>query len=164
MPTGCQFRFLLATAALLVCTACGDGAPPAVDAAAYAVPEVLEIQVTGHAFRWQVRYPGRDGKLGTADDLTGERDIHVPRNTRVRLHLRSADYVYSLALPHLGLKEIAVPDLAYELEFAGGAGGTYELRGDQLCGYTHPDLIGKLIVASAPVYAATVHAMPSAVN
>jgi cytochrome c oxidase subunit 2 len=150
---------LSACIALLVCAACGRSKPAPEEPSAYTVPDTYEIEITGHDFRWHVRYPGRDGKLGTKDDVFGDRHVHVPRDRRVRMHLRSEDYVYSLALPQLGLKEIAVPDLSYALEFAGVRVGTYELRGAQMCGYTHPELIGTLVVEPLPDFLAALERM-----
>ena len=145
--------------ALLVCVACGRSEPAPEEPSAYTVPDAYEIEVTGHDFRWHVRYPGRDGKLGTDDDVFGDRHVRVPRGKRVRMHLRSEDYVYSLALPQLGLKEIAVPDLRYALELADVEVGTYELRGAQMCGYTHPELIGTLVVEPLPDFIAALERM-----
>ena len=76
-------------------------------------------------------------------------DVHLPINQNVILELHSKDYVYSFALPHLDLKEIAVPDLTFSLSFKTDTVGTFELLGDQMCGYAHPQLLGKLIVTSA---------------
>jgi len=139
-------RFPTALLLLLVAglaPACGVPADPV-----YTVPDRLEIEVVGDAFHWEVHYPGPDGRLGTADDMIGAQDVHIPSTAHATIHLRSRDYIYTFALPHLGLKEIAVPDLEYSLEFEAGKAGRYELRGDQMCGYTHPDLIGTLIVES----------------
>ena len=60
----------------------------------------------------------------------------------------SDDYIYNLALPHLGLKEIAVPDLSFAIEFTADETGTFDLLGDQMCGYDHPELLGKISVDS----------------
>ena len=127
-------------------------APASRPTAAESVPEEpapsapLLIEVTGDDFNWYHRYPGTDGELRTEDDVVAIRNVHVPVNTKTTLELHSKDYVYTFALPHLGLKEIAVPDMTFSLEFEEDTPGTYELRGDQLCGYSHPDLIGKLVV------------------
>lgn len=109
-------------------------------------PSPYVIEVTGSDFRWDLRYPGDDGRLHTGDDLCAERHIHVPANSRIRLELRSEDYLYQLGFPGLGLKEIAVPDLEFSMEFESGDPGTHELLGGQFCGYTHPDLKGELVV------------------
>ena len=131
-------RLLLLTAlCTLVGQGCHDPDRP---------PEVVEISVTGENFEWHSRYGGPDGKLGTADDVPARQILHVPTDTRIVIHLTSRDYLYTFMLPQLEAKEIAVPDLIFTVEFRTGAPGTFELRGDQLCGYAHKSLLGELVV------------------
>ena len=113
-------------------------------------PDRLRIEITGHEFQWHVRYPGPDGKLGTADDVAGRRHVRVPVGRHVELILQSRDYLYTLALPHERLKEIAVPDLTFSMRLTAKRVGTFELRGDQFCGYSHPELIGEFVVMTEP--------------
>lgn len=115
-------------------------------------PKSLHLEVTGHDFEWQVRYPGRDGILSTDDDFLTRRNITLLIGVPTRIDLKSRDYIYSFALPHVGLKEIAVPDLTYTLEFTPREIGEYQLLGDQLCGYIHPKLIGRIHVRSPDAY------------
>jgi len=49
-------------------------------------------------------------------------------------------------LPHLNLLEATIPGRKFTMEFDAGTPGTYELYGSQMCGYTHPNLIGNLVV------------------
>lgn len=107
-----------------------------------------KVRITGRDFRWHMCYPGPDDTLGTSDDIQDERHLHLPAHTRVQLELTSDDYVYSLAFPHWNEKEIAVPDLRFQLEFQTHDAGTFDLRGNQMCGYTHPELLGQLTVHS----------------
>ena len=115
--------------------------------------ELLVIDITGAEYEWYLRYPGPDGILNTADDGLDMRDLHLPAETNVRLQLHSKDYVYSFALPHLDLKEIAIPDLVFTLSFTTGQKGAFDLLGDQLCGYAHPKLMGNLIILSPAEFA-----------
>ncbi len=110
--------------------------------------EPFDIQIEGSDFQWHIRYPGPDGQLGTADDVIALRHPHLPANTAVRLNLTSADYVYLFAIPQFRLKEIAVPDRTYTLLVDPLAAGAYEFRGEQLCGFSHPNLSGSLFVES----------------
>ncbi len=112
------------------------------------------IDVTGEEFEWHIRYPGSDGTPGTPDDILTRRHLYLPVGANIRLELHSKDYVYSLALPHLELNEIAVPDLTFIMEFKTEREGTYELLGDQMCGYTHPKLMGEMVVLSKEAFAA----------
>lgn len=108
----------------------------------------MVIEVTGEEFNWHFRYPGRDGVLGTDDDLYSVQDLFLPENSKIVLKLASNDYLYSLALPELGLREIAVPDLSFELQFRTKGKQTLQLLGDQFCGFSHETLIGKVHVGT----------------
>jgi cytochrome c oxidase subunit 2 len=116
-------------------------------------PSVLVVELTGDKGTWHVRYPGPDGRLDTPDDLIGGHDLHLPARTQVRLELRSRDAVYFFGVPGLGLNEAAVPDLAFALDFGTGEPGTFELRQDQICGRSHPDLKGRLVVEPLSTFA-----------
>ena len=107
--------------------------------------ETLQIGVDGKEFGWNIRYPGADQELDTDDDVITRRHIHVPTGTKVRLIVGSQDYLYQLALPEQAVKEVAIPGRWQRCSFTVEKPGIYPLVGDQFCGYTHPDLIGKLI-------------------
>ena len=106
----------------------------------------MVIDVTGDEFNWYFRYPGPDGELGTDDDRHSVQDLYLPANSHINLKLHSNDYLYSFALPELGLQEIAVPDLDFALQFATEDERTLQLLGDQFCGFAHETLIGKVYV------------------
>ena len=106
----------------------------------------IVIEVTGDEFNWYFRYPGPDGVLGTSDDQHSVQNMFLPDNSKVNLKLKSNDYVYTFTLPELGMKEIAVPGLSFELQFTTGGEQTLQLRGDQLCGFAHETLIGNVYI------------------
>ena len=126
-------------AALLVVLACtGCGQPDRQDS--------IVVEVTGDEFNWYFRYPGPDGVLGTGDDRHSVQDLFLPANSAVDLKLKSNDYLYSFALPDLGMEEIAVPGLDFGLQFTTQNERTLELLGHQFCGFAHESLIGKVYV------------------
>jgi cytochrome c oxidase subunit 2 len=116
--------------------------------------ESLHIEITGHDYRWSARYPGADGLLGTADDVLTGREVHVPLHAKTQIDLKSGDFIYTFALPHWGLKEIAVPDMTFTLNLTADRVGSFQLLGDQMCGYAHPDLLGTLTVQTQDDFAA----------
>ena len=137
-------------AILLVTSACDTDVPAGVPPLWRHGPDGwLTVLVTGNQFNWHITYPGADGILRTADDIQAIRHLHLPLDTRVRLSLTSEDYLYSLALPDWNLKEIAVPDLSFSLEFETDQIGRFELRGDQLCGFSHPNLMATVTVETS---------------
>ena len=106
----------------------------------------IVIEVTGQEFNWHYRYPGLDGVLGTEDDESSIQNLYLPDHSHIRLRLKSLDYIYTFALPEIDLKEIAVPDLDFELQFRTGSEQILQVLGDQFCGYSHDTLMGKAFV------------------
>ena len=118
---------------------CSSGNETFVPGSETNIPNPLVVDITGKAYEWHIRYPGPDAL------------------TDVRLQLHSREYLYTFTLPHLDLKEIAIPDLMFHLEFNTGPEGIHELLGDQMCGYSHPKLMGKLNVVSHNDFNSLVH-------
>ena len=132
-------RFLVTLLFVLWCGGCAANQPQ------HRLDSIV-IEVTGDEFNWYFRYPGPDGVLGTSDDQHSVQNMFLPDNSNVNLKLKSNDYVYTFTLPELGMIEIAVPGLSFELQFTTGDEQTLQLRGDQLCGFAHETLIGKVYV------------------
>lgn len=53
------------------------------------------IEIIGHEFKWNFRYPGPDGKLGTGDDQISENnELFLPTHCTIRVSLKSDDFIY----------------------------------------------------------------------
>ncbi len=95
-------------------------------------PQEAEIvEIMGYQFAWRVRYPGKDGKLGSYDfrkiDATNEfgldfgdkaayddfmpRELHLPKGRPVEFRIRARDVLHSVFAPHFRLKMDAVPGM-----------------------------------------------------
>lgn len=112
----------------------------------------LVVRVVGRDFYWRFIFPGRDGALGTDDDITKRQDLHVPLNHPVKLELTSDDYVYSFRAPELGLLESAIPELLFTIDFVPEQPGRYELEVDPMCGFAFAhsnDVMGMMVVEPA---------------
>jgi cytochrome c oxidase subunit 2 len=93
--------------------------------------EAMEVEVTGHQFGWEYRYPGKDGVLGrqyfkltdaakgnplgqdwndaaNKDDLHPS-ELHLVVDKPVKLIIRSQDVIHDVGLSHFRLKMDAVP-------------------------------------------------------
>ena len=97
----------------------------------------VNIDVTGHQFAWELRYPGSDGKLGDLDyklttpenilgiDFKDRRSLDdvradtlvLPVNTYVRLNIHAQDVIHSVYMPHFRLQQNAVPGLPTYFRF-----------------------------------------------
>ena len=97
----------------------------------------LNIEVTGHQFAWELRYPGKDQKLGTVDyrlvsgtnklgidfkdknsfdDLQAD-TLVLPVNRVIRLNVRAQDVIHSCYMPHFRVQINAVPGLPTFFKF-----------------------------------------------
>ncbi len=143
---------LVALGLLCVTVGCDRAAPPVASPATPSQPrtpsEPLRVRVTGHDFTWHLRYPGPDRELDTDDDILARRHLHLPMQTPVELELCSDDYVYSLYLPDYELVEMAFPGRPFVVEISTDFAGTSRLLGSQMCGFTHEQLLGDLVVQS----------------
>ena len=89
----------------------------------------LTIQVTGHQWWWEVRYPGTP--VVTANEL------HIPVRTRVRVEVRTADVIHSFWVPRLNRTIDAMPGKTNSIELAADAVGRYRGQCDEFCGLQH---------------------------
>ncbi|HUG39765.1 MAG TPA: cytochrome c oxidase subunit II [Longimicrobiales bacterium] len=109
----------------------------------------FEIAVHASQFEWTVTYPGADGRLGTGDDFQRRNQLHVPVSQPVLVHLSAEDVIHSFFLPHLRVKQDAVPGMDQTLWFEATEPGEYELACAELCGTGHTRMRGTLVVHSA---------------
>lgn len=109
-------------------------------------PGDLRLEVTAKQFEWNIKYPGVDGKLGTADDFDVGTELHVPAGKDVRIKLRSQDVLHSFFLPNVRLKQDVVPGREIDVWFNAVKPGTYELACAELCGFGHYTMRGLLVV------------------
>ncbi len=100
--------------------------------------DALIVEVTGHQFGWEFRYPGADKTLGSKnyklssganslgvnfDDPASKDDIHVsatmhlPVNRPVRFVINAQDVIHDVGLSHFRLKMDAVPGIPTTLWF-----------------------------------------------
>ncbi|HNK27790.1 MAG TPA: cytochrome c oxidase subunit II [Ferruginibacter sp.] len=92
----------------------------------------LVVEVTGHQFAWEFRYPGADGVLGkknfklttsknnlgvdfsdpaSKDDIQLSNTMHIPVGVPIKMVIHSQDVIHDVGLPHFRLKMDAVPGI-----------------------------------------------------
>jgi cytochrome c oxidase subunit II len=90
------------------------------------------VEVTGSQFKWEFRYPGKDGKLGRKyfkdinetkanplgqiwsdpdnhDDIVGSQEMHLIVGKPVKLVIYAKDVIHDVGLAHFRMKMDAVP-------------------------------------------------------
>jgi cytochrome c oxidase subunit 2 len=100
-------------------------------------PASINIDVTGHQFAWELRYPGKDLTLGKTDyklvtgtnvlgidysDKSSWDDLRadtlvLPVNKSVRLNIHAQDVIHSVYMPHFRVQLNAVPGLPTFFKF-----------------------------------------------
>jgi cytochrome c oxidase subunit 2 len=150
--------------------------------------DAVVVRVIAEQFAWNVHYPGADRIFGRTDvklvdtqtnplgldredphaldDLTTLNQLHLPVDKPAIVHLGSKDVIHSFNLPHMRVKQDAIPGLSIPLWFVptvtteemrrrtGNDAFEYEIACAQLCGLGHYRMRGFLTVHSAEGYAA----------
>ncbi len=94
--------------------------------------DAMVVEVTGSQFKWEFRYPGKDGILGKKyykkisdsennplgqlwddpanfDDIYGTSELHLVVNRPVKLVIGAKDVIHDVGLSHFRMKMDAVP-------------------------------------------------------
>jgi len=138
--------------------------------------EATVVHVVAEQFAWNVHYPGPDGEFGerrpelvdtrlnplgldrddpnAQDDVTTVNELHLPVDTPIIVHLTSKDVIHSFALPHMRVKQDAIPGLSIPIWFEAAETGEFEIACAQLCGLSHYRMRGYLTVETEEEFAA----------
>ncbi|AZQ62567.1 cytochrome c oxidase subunit II [Flammeovirga pectinis] len=107
------------------------------DITAPASDSAIQVELMGKQFAWEIRYPGKDLKLGkynvanidntnsmgidfddvNANDDFMAREIVLPVGKEVELKIRAIDVIHSVFLPHFRVKMDAVPGMPTRFKF-----------------------------------------------
>ncbi|CAN5289345.1 hypothetical protein BH11BAC5_BH11BAC5_38720 [soil metagenome] len=100
--------------------------------------DAVVVEVTGHQFGWEFRYPGPDGILGkkdykltkganglgvnfddeaSHDDIHVSTTMHIPVNKPVKFVINAQDVIHDVGLSHFRMKMDAVPGIPTTLWF-----------------------------------------------
>jgi cytochrome c oxidase subunit II len=107
-------------------------------------PKPPLVEVSGRQFEWQLRYAGKDGQLGTADDVFTVNDMHLPSHEEIVMTLKSQDVLHSFFLPNLRVKQDAVPGMRQFVWFRANQTGIYDIVCAELCGWGHYKMRGRV--------------------
>ena len=108
----------------------------------------MKVAVRGGQFAWRYQLPGPDGKFDTGDDVRVKDEVHLPVDSEIELLIESDDFVYTLLIPALDLRRIAIPELVYKLSFRTSRTGEFEVVADPTCSVRlfHDEEMGSVVV------------------
>ena len=116
--------------------------------------DAIVVEVTGHQFGWEFRYPGADKVLGkknyklsdkvnslgvdfndpaSLDDIHVSGTMHIPVGVPVKMVINSQDVIHDVGLSHFRLKMDAVPGIPTTQWFTPNR-TTAEMRADPKIG------------------------------
>lgn len=110
----------------------------------------LEIEITGHQWWWEIRYPGKI----PSDTFVTANEIHVPVNTAVKLTLKSSDVIHSVWLPNMAGKRDIIPGHDEDLVIRADHEGIWQGRCAEYCGLQHANMDLKIFAEPKPVFEA----------
>ncbi|QMV65939.1 cytochrome c oxidase subunit II [Pseudomonas berkeleyensis] len=93
----------------------------------------LRIEVIGHQWWWEVRYP--DSGVVTANQL------HLPVSRPVDLDVTSADVIHAFWVPRLGGKIDMIPGRHNKIRLQADLPGTFRGQCSEFCGTQHTHMI-----------------------
>ncbi|HXV87052.1 MAG TPA: cytochrome c oxidase subunit II [Gemmatimonadales bacterium] len=116
-----------------------DGTPP--DGA-------LEVDVIGHQWWWEYRYP----EFG----ITTANELRLPRGRPVSLRLTSQDVIHSFWAPRLGGKRDVIAGRTNRLAFTADSVGVFFGQCAEFCGESHAKMGLRVVVEEPTDFAAWV--------
>lgn len=93
----------------------------------------LVIEVTGHQWWWEVRYPAR----GDAPEVVTANELRLPVGVPVEFVIESADVVHSFWIPNLGGKVDMIPGRTNTLRVEASRPGRFRAQCSEFCGAQH---------------------------
>lgn len=104
-------------------------------------PDALLVEVVGHQWWWEFRYPEFD--LVTANEM------HIPAGRTIDLRLTSADVIHSFWFPRQAGKRDVIPGHENQLWFTADSIGRFPGQCAEFCGTSHA-LMKMEVVVEAP--------------
>lgn len=118
--------------------------------------DAIDIEVIGHQWWWEFKYPNQ--KIVTANEL------HIPTGRIVRLKTTSMDVIHSFGAPRLGGKNDALPGRWTKFWMEVDEPGSYYGQCWELCGASHARMLFRVIAHPQKDYEAWVKARQNPVT
>jgi cytochrome c oxidase subunit 2 len=103
--------------------------------------DAMVVDVIGHDWWWEVRYPHQ--QVETANE------IHIPTGRSVLLHLSTGDVIHSFWVPQLSQKTDMIPGKVNRMLIQADRSGIYRGQCAEFCGLEHARM-SFLVIAEPP--------------
>ena len=117
--------------------------------AGHAPAGALRVEVVGHQWWWEYRYP----ELG----VVTANELHLPQGRPVQLELTTADVIHSFWAPGLGGKRDLTPGRVTRIAFTADSAGEYLGQCAEFCGVSHANMRLRVFVEPDSAFQAWVN-------
>jgi cytochrome c oxidase subunit II len=100
----------------------------------------LMVEITGHQWWWEVRYPDTG--------VTTRNELHIPVGRPIEIQLSSADVIHSFWVPELGGKLDLLPDHTNVMVTQADKPGEHTTLCAEFCGLHHAEMILSVVAES----------------
>lgn len=104
-------------------------------------PDALQVEVIGHQWWWEFRYP----QLG----ITTANELRVPVDRTVNLEMTTKDVLHSFWLPQFAGKRDVFPNRYTNLWFKAEVAGNYPAQCVEFCGEQHGRMAYRIVAEPA---------------
>jgi cytochrome c oxidase subunit 2 len=111
------------------------------------LPQAMTMEVVGHQFDWEARYPGFSGSV-----FTPPGEMHLPVGKPLSILISSADVLHGFWVPEFRLKADAVPGLVQTLNMTATRPGKFQIACSEYCGVNHSHMVGTVVVESPEAF------------
>ena len=106
----------------------------------------MEIEVTGHQWWWEIKYPDSVVPSRTIVDAN---EIHIPIGTPVLMRLDTRDVIHSLWIPNLHGKRDLIPGRVNKIWLQADRPGVWRGQCAEFCGMQHAHM-SLVVIAQKP--------------
>ena len=110
------------------------------DTAGHAPEGALRVEVIGHQWWWEYRYPTLN--------IRAYNELHVPVRTPIQIELTSGDVIHSFWVPALGGKRDLIQGRTNRIAFKADSTGEYWGQCAEFCGASHANMRLRVFVQS----------------
>ncbi|HET9235888.1 MAG TPA: cytochrome c oxidase subunit II [Oligoflexus sp.] len=110
------------------------------------------IRVIGQQWSWRFVHSGKDGILGTPDDVETVEDLHVQVGKTYHFKLETTDVLHNFSVPVFRLKQDSIPGRVITGWFKPTMTGTFDIQCAEMCGIGHGIMMGRIHVQTPEEY------------
>jgi len=112
--------------------------------AGHAPEGALRVEVIGHQWWWEYRYPTLN--------ISAYNELHLPVRTPIQLEMTSADVIHSFWVPRLGGKRDLIQGRTNRIAWSADSTGEYWGQCAEFCGVSHANMRLRVVVQSDSVF------------